>query len=538
MASNQTPEEPGYPKVSPPGGSSKQPPTQRRPLAGQGLPINPPVKGHTSGHSGSKKGKEVSRGNEQADYTDPFNQHGPDFRTGQLNAPNNSQKAPLPDGYYAPSPSSHDSRDYNPRPSQPPAQAFPQEEATGSSRWPSIPCPCGGKKAMSELKRSHQMELDRRDVEKSRLKVDRDQERGEQLQKISSLKSRIQGLQLVIREAQLAGIQQSSQAAWASEDESRLAETLGDLNINISRWVGKYRGGVLRSLGDKGETEILDSWAAVTDLVRYGLPNWLFDPAEPASERILTAILAALISRDLFMKTFGDPFFFLSSDAANNKQGEGQSTATKIENKRDASHVLVDRILKSGTSSFPGGPLRKGALELTLQPASPKEAHQWRAQAFRFLFPKASEAQPGVLNETLSSLELASASLAKTFVESPARHLMRALDQDMDKSECINSLKDLFYCAGELSITIQRCLPEIRVIDPKELIAQPFSVYEKSTEAHRAYGLIDDDDERWEGEAISLVMNPTIFLFGNDDGEGYGTGRVLLRSCVMLNGWA
>lgn len=208
---------------------------------------------------------------------------------------------------------------------------------------------------MRELKKSHENELDRRDAEKACMKADMEKEREEQLQVISTMKSTIQGLRLVIREAQLAGIQQSSQASWTSEDESRLADTLGDLNINVSRWVNKYHGGVLQSLGKDEETEILDSWATVTDLVQHGTPHWLFDPAQPATERILTVILTALVSRDLFMKTFGNPFFFLAFDAANNDQGEGQSTATKILDKQDTCHMLVDRILRNGTSSFSKG---------------------------------------------------------------------------------------------------------------------------------------------------------------------------------------
>ncbi|KAJ4185165.1 hypothetical protein NW755_008608 [Fusarium falciforme] len=512
MASNQTPDEPEYPKIDPPGGSSKHPPMQHRPVGGERLPINPPGKIHTSVHSDPKKGKREGTCDEQAGYTNQFNPARPDPRVGQLIAPNISQQAPPLEGYYAPTLRTWGIRGQNQRPSKPPTQ-----ETTGYSSWPSIPCPCGGKKTIRELKESYENELDRRDAEKACMKADMEKEREEQLQVISTMKSTIQGLRLVIREAQLAGIQQSSQASWTSEDESRLADTLGDLNINVSRWVNKYHGGVLQSLGKDEETEILDSWATVTDLVQHGTPHWLFDPAQPATERIFTVILTALVSRDLFMKTFGNPFFFLAFDAANNDQGEGQSTATKILDKQDTCHMLVDRILRN---------------------ASPKEAHEWRAQAFRHLFPKAAEAQPGVLDATLSSLELASASLANAFVEGPARHLLRTLDQDMEKSECIKSLKDLYYCAGELSTTMQRCLPEVSVVDPKKLIHQPFSVYERSTEAHRAYGLIDDDDEKLDGKGISLVMNPTIRLWGNDDGEGYETDRVLVKSCVMLDGWA
>lgn len=188
------------------------------------------------------------------------------------------------------------------------------------------------------------------------MKADMDKEREEQLQVISEMKTTIKGLRLVILEAQLTGIQQSSQVSWTSEDESRLVEMLRDLNINVSRWVDKYHRGALQSLGKDEETEILDSWATVTDLVQHGIPPWLFDPAQPGTERILTIILTALVSRDLFIRTFGNPFFFLAfDDAANNDQGEGQSTATKILDKQDTCHMLVDRIKTNCTSSCSEG---------------------------------------------------------------------------------------------------------------------------------------------------------------------------------------
>lgn len=131
--------------------------------------------------------------------------------------------------------------------------------------------------------------------------------------------------------------------------------------------------------------------------------------------------------------------------------------------------------------------------------------------------------------------------LAHAFVQGPARHHLRELerpDPNAHKPKYLETLENLYFRAGELSTMIQRYLPKICITDTAELLGQPFSVRGGYTEAHRSYGL-EEDDERLDGSSITLVLNPVIGLSGNDDGEGYeNLPRALMRSCVLVGDWA
>ncbi|CAM1501733.1 Fc.00g037170.m01.CDS01 [Cosmosporella sp. VM-42] len=393
-------------------------------------------------------------------------------------------------------------------------------------------CPCGGRKVIRDLKDAHQKELERRDRKKISTEEETANERNVLLGKINSLEQTINGLHLVIQQAQLAGAQDTSQGVWISDDEGELARALKKLNTDIRNWAKTYCCSTLHHLKNHEAKELIDHWVTVADIGQEEITG--------LSKNFIIIVLTALLSKDIFVKTFGNPAFFLDFEMAYNEINKDQmATTVQTHEDNDREREGNQKHAKNAPDVAHTMVVYSSLLAKIHETLHPIEGHQWRAQTFRLLFPKPAEPEPFARLNTAYWIQRASAAFTEAFIDSPARYLLFPADSTSARPNRLGALENLYFRAGELSTSIQRYLPKVEIKDPTILLGHSFSVRDPFLEAHRLHGLEDDDDDRHDGRRISLVLNPAICISGNDDGEGYDTTqRVLVRSCVLLDGWA
>lgn len=111
-----------------------------------------------------------------------------------------------------------------------------------------------------------------------------------------------------------------------------------------------------------------------------------------------------------------------------------------------------------------------------------------------------------------------------------------SLLEDVSDKECTERFKELaaiYRDAAMLALQIWCQKPRLEIVDRQALFAQPFSI---SSELHRANittGL-DDDDHRFDGSTVQIILVPAIWTRGNADADRLDDIKVLSKSIVLL----
>lgn len=95
-----------------------------------------------------------------------------------------------------------------------------------------------------------------------------------------------------------------------------------------------------------------------------------------------------------------------------------------------------------------------------------------------------------------------------------------------------DKLLEIIRNAGNLSCSLHAHKAQV-VVQDKHFYDMPFKIGANEMEPHATHRL-DDDDESLDGREIALVVQPGIFLYGNEHGENYDEYRVLLESTVWI----
>jgi len=61
-----------------------------------------------------------------------------------------------------------------------------------------------------------------------------------------------------------------------------------------------------------------------------------------------------------------------------------------------------------------------------------------------------------------------------------------------------------------------------------------FSADSNLLRAHALHKLYDEEDDRCDGCAVSVVVHPAVLGFGSSDGDDYQTSRVWMKAEVLV----
>ncbi|KAL4958912.1 uncharacterized protein BDV14DRAFT_206163 [Aspergillus stella-maris] len=226
--------------------------------------------------------------------------------------------------------------------------------------------------------------------------------------------------------------------------------------------------------------------------------NWqdLVKEVPIASSKIPTVLLQALLAKDVFNKLFTDPFIaFIESEG-------GQSTPA---------------------------PEQMNELQRIMAKINESQAHIWRSETLRNLLQAPDHKGASFLQERMDKI---CRSLATDFLSGPARTLMQPAKNSSETTQRQQELQALYTQASRLALSLWTQRASMRCLSIRDLPL--FSVANPITSVHRLQHL-DEDDTRFDGGRILLVVQPAILAFGTEHAENYDQFKIWAPAVVLVS---
>lgn len=168
--------------------------------------------------------------------------------------------------------------------------------------------------------------------------------------------------------------------------------------------------------------------------------------------------------------------------------------------------------------------------------ADGREAHIWRSQTLRLLYPPLREssanAEVDLHSCTDAQIGRVSEWHAERFADGPARHLIHSDGE----GQFIQRVKAIYRQAAELSYQLWARRTAIKCITLREM--DPHAAFALDNPYMEPHTLVryDDHADHLFGRPFTVVVHPIVEAFGTDEGEGYDQkGRVWAKAVVWLD---
>jgi len=122
--------------------------------------------------------------------------------------------------------------------------------------------------------------------------------------------------------------------------------------------------------------------------------------------------------------------------------------------------------------------------------------------------------------------------IVETFVQSPARHLLRTLSV-VEAERRFEELLSIVRGIGDYVLRLATQKAQISVHAFDKLSREPFDIQSGHLRPHASMQLDDDDTSR-DGCQVDLVVEPTIVAHGNENGMNYGDYKVWSKGVVWM----
>lgn len=165
--------------------------------------------------------------------------------------------------------------------------------------------------------------------------------------------------------------------------------------------------------------------------------------------------------------------------------------------------------------------------------ANEEDAHTWRSQTLRLLFPPAEnilETEVGLHRQTEQMILDAANQQASKFLEGAALHLIN----EEARADARDKLKAIYQEAAIMSYKLWTRRTSLRCTTLNDLHHPTFDPDSKYMIAHSSVGYEDHADQL-KGRPISIIVHPCLIAFGTDDGKDYDQQRVWARAEVWLD---
>ncbi|KAF9629606.1 hypothetical protein BFW01_g10809 [Lasiodiplodia theobromae] len=302
-----------------------------------------------------------------------------------------------------------------------------------------------------------------------------------------------------LRQMQLSSFQQV-QSAWSPEEDQSLRELIMGFYKSIRLWATTYS---------------IESFAEIIGTETEGLEALLAELGSVSTFTDLGSLInfehpflftAALLSTHLYDHIFNNPFFVIGA-SSNLEDGEKSSEALK-------------------------------ELFFELSKVQGSSAQKWRAQLLRDLFPRPREAQPGKLIDiqgvSRNDFTILFEEIMDSFHCGYAGLLLRPDDESKEWSDCLSELENLVIEAVNLYARVQTQSAFFEWDVPGTVLGQPFTIDSPMMRPDRFHRLEDEEDRQHDGKLVKIVLNPTVRIYGDHDGDNLNKSRVLVKAAVYL----
>ncbi|OBT82586.1 hypothetical protein VE02_08679 [Pseudogymnoascus sp. 03VT05] len=287
--------------------------------------------------------------------------------------------------------------------------------------------------------------------------------------------------------------------SWIPVEGSKVISDLDRLKRDM-RSFGKGMStndlSVFQQLEEASHEALMNDLAEVCVLRSGALPEGLTSSKSPG------LLLNALLAHHVYTVLFKDPFFFLN--------------------------IGLGDVPKTGLDSL------LNEIYSRTQQANQEEAHIWRSQTLRLLFPplrnNTSSQEKDVHLWTSELISKAANLQAAYFLEGPARHLIC----DQAKANCVNKLQSIYHTAANISYMMWTRRTTMRCYTLKQLSGRAFNPESKDLIPHSSVKF-DQFEDQLKGSAITLIVHPLLRLYGTNDAKDYDRGSVWAPAEVWLD---
>jgi hypothetical protein len=256
---------------------------------------------------------------------------------------------------------------------------------------------------------------------------------------------------------------------------------------------------------------LIASLSLVTVVENNQLPRGLSTPKGPS------LFLNALLAHDVYTSFFRSPFFFLNDDLEYGPTGAGLDDSLNkiygfaLDCKWEAS-CDIDYLLNYS--------------------ANVEDAHIWRSQTLRLLFPQLragnTDGEKGLHQWTKGMIAQVAELHASRFAASSVRYLI-----DINTAN-IKKLNSIYQEAASLSYILWTRKTAMRLITLSDLGSPTFDVDDSRFKAHTMVHP-DDYDDKLKGRQITLIIQPLLQVYGTDEGRDYDNARVWVPAEVWFD---
>lgn len=123
---------------------------------------------------------------------------------------------------------------------------------------------------------------------------------------------------------------------------------------------------------------------------------------------------------------------------------------------------------------------------------------------------------------------------AQDFITSPIKYLFKSCATREAAEQLFKDLKSVVQFAGELSSRLWARKTSMATRGLADLKETTFSADSNLLRAHALHKLYDEEDDRCDGCAVSVVVHPAVLGFGSSDGDDYQTSRVWMKAEVLV----
>ncbi|PQE13093.1 hypothetical protein CJF30_00003003 [Rutstroemia sp. NJR-2017a BBW] len=323
---------------------------------------------------------------------------------------------------------------------------------------------------------------------------------------IQNLKSEREKIQeeheAFIRKQQELSFKQMTTSRWLPVEDTKVMADFDRLKREMRGWAKKTSMKDIDLLDSLDEGDQISLWNALAQVVRF---EGRQISQEVRSLRSSTLLLNALLSHDVYMSLFRNPFFIFSEDMT----AEHPSPGTRLDN-------------------------MLGEIYQRTQRSNQEEAHIWRSQTLRLLLPPirndTTNGEKELHNRTQEMITTVADRRASEFLNSPARYMI----SDKADANYGDKLRAIYREAASVSYMLWTRRTTLRCWSLEDMGRPVFQPDSKELVPHSSVNFEDHEDQL-EGRPITILVHPLLKAYGTDEAKEYDRDRVWAPAEVWLD---
>ncbi|CAG8949947.1 hypothetical protein HYFRA_00004278 [Hymenoscyphus fraxineus] len=301
-----------------------------------------------------------------------------------------------------------------------------------------------------------------------------------------------------VRKQQEISFRQMESARWRPVDESQVLSDLDKMKRSMRGWA-KHSSikdiSMLQALKPEDYDALMQELSSVVIFEDKNLPKGISTTAKSPM-----LLLNALLANHIYASFFQSPFFFLER------------------NLEDSSHKdpLFEDIYQRAKS------------------ANPQDAHTWRSQTLRLLFPPLqndmSDGEKELHHTTEATIMRVAQQQAISFLDGPASFLM-SKNAELDISA---KLKRIYSEAAKLSYMLWTRRTAVKCYSLRDFERLTFDAESHGFDPD-AMMRHEDHDDQLKGRPVTVLVHPLVCVVGTDEAKDYDQERVWAKGVVWLD---